>query len=538
MANARLTLMEKVIPSHESSKISSLVTKRINSINYFPDELLLKILSYFTAEELCLVIAEVCERWNALAKDVILWENLTYTCKREPTFTSVVKVLKRAPNLRSFVIMYRKDAVQLLELLFGNCVGIKRLEINHCNLGNDCMDVLHKIMAFCPVLEELVLVGDYVPSTSARSTISQHRKRSRFNLTHCKVLKRPPNLKSLEIKERDDAVQLLEHLFDKCNGIKRLEIKFCNLEDNIMHRLDKIVAFYPELEELGLIGCEELTSTTASNIGQLRELSKLNFSHCRDLKRNCLKKAIENGSKLKELYLERFVRLLDDDLIHVISKVGAQLTTLKLYGNELTDDSFCYLEHCTRLQVLDVSNCTLMTDKGLLEGIGALQELRSLSLHETCYLTSPAWSTFLDRPAMARLIYLKLNECPKIDDYGLEGIANRCVHLKTLSLGRCYEVTDAGIMKIICNCKKLQILDLERVLRITGTGYLDLVPTHLPLLKRLNLSECNLIPEELLLELVAAMPQLEVRNRHGLVPSQKIEDFSFWIHWKNCYFEN
>ncbi|KAJ9586670.1 hypothetical protein L9F63_019708, partial [Diploptera punctata] len=90
-----------------------------------------------------------------------------------------------------------------------------------------------------------------------------------------------------------------------------------------------------------------------------------------------------------------------------------------------------------------------------------------------------------------------------------------CVHLKTLSLGWCLEVTDAGILKLICNCKKLQILELDGVWRITGIGYLDLVPTHLPLLKRLNLYECDFIPPELLLELVAAMPQLEVLDNRG-----------------------
>ncbi|KAJ9586677.1 hypothetical protein L9F63_019715, partial [Diploptera punctata] len=85
MANARSSLMEKVLPSHESSEKSSLVTKRIISINDFPDEILLNILSYFTTEELCSTIAEVCERWNALAEDSSLWKNLTYACDREST---------------------------------------------------------------------------------------------------------------------------------------------------------------------------------------------------------------------------------------------------------------------------------------------------------------------------------------------------------------------------------------------------------------------------------------------------------------------
>ncbi|KAJ9586675.1 hypothetical protein L9F63_019713, partial [Diploptera punctata] len=167
------------------------------------------------------------------------------------------------------------------------------------------------------------------------------------------------------------------------------------------------------------------------------------------------------------------------------------------------------------LQVLDVKYCEHMNDKGLLEGIGALQELRMLGLHHAYRVNSPAWSTFLNRPAMANIIYLDLRKCSDLDDYGLEGIANRCVHLGTLLLGWCWKVTDAGILKIICNCKKLEILGLQGVYRLTGIGYLHLVPTHLPLLKRLNLYDCVFIPTELLLELVVAMPQLEVNDSHG-----------------------
>jgi hypothetical protein len=50
------------------------------SLNDLPDEILLNILSYFGPEDLCLIIAKVCERWNALAKDVILWKTLSYRC--------------------------------------------------------------------------------------------------------------------------------------------------------------------------------------------------------------------------------------------------------------------------------------------------------------------------------------------------------------------------------------------------------------------------------------------------------------------------
>jgi hypothetical protein len=47
------------------------------SLSDFPDEILLKILSYFESEDL-FILAKVCERWNVLAKDVILWKSISY----------------------------------------------------------------------------------------------------------------------------------------------------------------------------------------------------------------------------------------------------------------------------------------------------------------------------------------------------------------------------------------------------------------------------------------------------------------------------
>ena len=38
----------------------------------------------------------------------------------------------------------------------------------------------------------------------------------------------------------------------------------------------------------------------------------------------------------------------DDDLIHVIKKLGKQLTTLELYGGDLTDVAYSYLNNCAR----------------------------------------------------------------------------------------------------------------------------------------------------------------------------------------------
>jgi len=42
------------------------------------------------------------------------------------------------------------------------------------------------------------------------------------------------------------------------------------------------------------------------------------------------------------------VEFFDDDIIHVIKKLGKQLTALVLDGGVLTDDAYSYLNNCAR----------------------------------------------------------------------------------------------------------------------------------------------------------------------------------------------
>ena len=87
---------------------------------------------------------------------------------------------------------------------------------------------------------------------------------------------------------------------------------------------------------------------------------------------------------------------------------------------------------CCRLQELEITYCKNMTDRGLLEGIGSLQELTSLRLTGGHKLTSQTLSTFLHQPSMTSIVLLYLSECSNLDDEGLKGIAKRCSKLTYL----------------------------------------------------------------------------------------------------------
>jgi hypothetical protein len=72
-----------LLSERRNSEVSSEPTVIVSepmTINDLPDDVLLKILSYFGPEELCFKVAEVCKRWNVLSRDVTLWNKISYCC--------------------------------------------------------------------------------------------------------------------------------------------------------------------------------------------------------------------------------------------------------------------------------------------------------------------------------------------------------------------------------------------------------------------------------------------------------------------------
>jgi hypothetical protein len=68
------------------------MASQTTSLNDLPEEIILKILSHFGPEELCLIIAKVCEKWNVLAKDMTLWNTLSYHCELSSSISRITEV--------------------------------------------------------------------------------------------------------------------------------------------------------------------------------------------------------------------------------------------------------------------------------------------------------------------------------------------------------------------------------------------------------------------------------------------------------------
>jgi len=71
----------------------SIIASELRSINDLSHEALLQILSHFGPEDLRLNIANVCQKWNILVEDNVLWKTLSYKCDHCSDISRVKEVI-------------------------------------------------------------------------------------------------------------------------------------------------------------------------------------------------------------------------------------------------------------------------------------------------------------------------------------------------------------------------------------------------------------------------------------------------------------
>ena len=87
--------MASALPSYKTKDVCSepsVIASQPRSLNDLPEEILLNILSYFGPQDLVHTIAKICERWSALAKDMVLWKTLSYKCDHSSNIIHIEEV--------------------------------------------------------------------------------------------------------------------------------------------------------------------------------------------------------------------------------------------------------------------------------------------------------------------------------------------------------------------------------------------------------------------------------------------------------------
>jgi hypothetical protein len=72
------------------------------------------------------------------------------------------------------------------------------------------------------------------------------------------------------------------------------------------------------------------------------------FSFQEGISRETVRLIADNCQHITKLSLDGWHYIIDDDVIHVIEKLGKQLSTLSLNSESLTDVAFLQLKDCVR----------------------------------------------------------------------------------------------------------------------------------------------------------------------------------------------
>jgi hypothetical protein len=284
----------------------------------------------------------------------------------------------------------------------------------------------------------------------------------------------------------DDLTDVLDLLYPNLTEIKFQNNFIVLKKPNTLNLIDdnyieKLVNIYPNLEELEIDDCSQLSSKGLEYIGQLQNLKylKLNFpdynydiykddfrhfenlknlEHLTLIRANISDKGLSyfiKNKNIKYLNLSDCTQIKDDSL-QLITEHFQSLEALNLFNTQITDAGFENIENLKNLKWLYLDSCQNIRGKALelFENLGNLIYLDLALCHQ---LTNDDLKKI---SKLKKLKYLNLHGIDNLDDKTLNLIIENLPYLKHLSAAYCENITDDGF-KNIKKLNKLEKLDIE-----------------------------------------------------------------------------
>lgn len=305
------------------TKYQKMVTVQFQNL---PDEIILKVMSNLTVEEL-IQWGQVSKRIRNISHDISLWQEVDLFEKKVST---------------DFVKMILSNECEYLSLSFCKLVGnlslkkpsnLKGLDLTNCLASTD---VGEKLLASCNSLMTLIL--------------------SEFSLTQKMVNSVCENGKELKYLTLDGARskrKRLERLLDSCHSLEYLKLVFFSISSK-------------KIESL----CFKNHLT----------LQKLDFSSCYGLNLESVKLIVDNCVEIKDLRLPDS-QLSENSLHYLVNNLTTKIEMLSLKVQINLNDAHILdlVERCKNLSVLDLES-TSINDNSI---TGIINNLK-LTLKELC----------------------------------------------------------------------------------------------------------------------------------------------------------
>ena len=337
--------------------------------------------------------------------------------------------------------------------------------------------------------------------------------------------------------EIDD--EKLSWLGQACMQLKSLDISNCPLITSV--GVDALSASCTQLEALNIIGCGKVIDYAICGLAQkcpgIRALDLAGHEILSDMSvsfviSSCLRLNYLNLSGLSNISDTTFVPSAEiaQEMEHLkgtpeyLRSVRDPLRSLHLTDVfNLSDASLGAIGILySRLHVLDISNCHMITSAGIAKMCKFCTALKSLSA----------------------------NYCPRITDKAINYICRHCIDIETLCLSArkntasCNKISNKSLKKLLANCLKLKVLEMKNRLKLTGADIKEIAAIDLrsitlagctnmkpmgvaklalgcPKLFHINISRCKNLPRKFVDELYRVrIPYCEIaKSFHGISPA-------------------
>ncbi|XP_066286005.1 F-box/LRR-repeat protein 17-like isoform X2 [Branchiostoma lanceolatum] len=369
----------------------------VTRFQHLPTELVVRILSHLTPQELCERVAPVCRAWYRHAHDPLLWRELDLDFTHDVQAVDLCAVIRRAPLLKVLVMRGRNElTITEVSVFVQHCGMLQQLDMGFCKVLD--LTMLHIIVDNCPQLEEVNVEGCVSIRDSCLMVLSRLSRLKVLNLSHCTSV-------------TDDGVC---HLVRNCPGLVSLNI------DGIAWITDSAVqdlaACCPSMRQLYLDG-DELTDASISAVtDSCAQLELLDISFCEGVTDLSVHN-IPRLQYLEHLRLKRGMQLSTAVMLHLFtSSTLTGLTYLNL--TECTAVNNGAVERitkcCPHLKELYLCWCWDITEEGLEHIINNLSKLHHLDVTGLDKITGACLTSLPS--ALPLLTFLNLQQCNRVQD--------------------------------------------------------------------------------------------------------------------------
>jgi hypothetical protein len=339
------------------------VTKK-PTLDSLPNEILLKIFTYLDSIDVCLIVAEVCERWNYVSHDVTLWKSLTLICNSNMSVDYIGFVIQKMPLIKSVKLQWRTDVDLIFKHLCHSCEDIRQLELVCCGqMKENCMQLL--VDRF-PNLEVFSLGKCWCIEPNCFNLICKFSRLRKLNVSHSRCLDGP----------------LLREIADACCFLQYINIDYVRglLDESVMYLLESKKS---SLLSLVLYG-ECLTDVTYYCMENCRMLHTLHLSSCILMTDNGLR-SITKLNSLKSFKLRLAKSLSTEGISNFLqSHMASKLECLILSRLPSMNDIAAHIisKNCIHVRYLEVVYCPNITDQIREYLISGCKELKVLHFRQ------------------------------------------------------------------------------------------------------------------------------------------------------------